>query len=231
MPSKKERIFAPTGDHCGMFESEESMTRIGMNSSRAAGAVALVAGLLLMAAPAFADDLPAPLRKILQSAYDQVGITLLYDPSYQTIRFPGGDVPIDRGVCTDVIVRAYRGVGIDLQRLVNQDMRQSFSSYPRLWGLSRPDPNIDHRRVQNLAVFFTRHGQVLPISAEAHDYAPGDIVSWRLPGGQPHIGLVSDRDRDGRPLIVHNIGGGAKLEDILFAYQITGHYRFLPDRT
>jgi uncharacterized protein YijF (DUF1287 family) len=204
---------------------------IAMNSRRAVSAVALVAGLLLMAAPAFADDLPAPLRKILQSAYDQVGVTLLYDPSYQTIRFPGGDVPIDRGVCTDVIVRAYRGVGIDLQLLVNQDMRESFKSYPRLWGLSRPDPNIDHRRVQNLAVFFTRHGQALPISAVAHDYLPGDIVSWRLPGGQPHIGLVSDQDRDGRPLIIHNIGEGAKLEDILFAYQITGHYRFLPDRT
>jgi uncharacterized protein YijF (DUF1287 family) len=200
-------------------------------SGRAAGALALIAALLLMAGPAVADDLPAPLRKILQSAYDQVGTTLLYDPSYQAIAFPGGDVPLDRGVCTDVIVRAYRSVGIDLQLLVNQDMRQAFRSYPRLWGLSRPDSNIDHRRVQNLAVFFTRHGQVLPISTDARSYLPGDIVTWRLPAGQPHIGLVSDRDQDGHPLIVHNIGGGAKMEDILFAFQIIGHYRFLPDRT
>jgi uncharacterized protein YijF (DUF1287 family) len=192
---------------------------------------ALAAALLLAASSAPADELPARLRTILDSAYDQVGITLAYDPTYQTLRFPGGDVPLDRGVCTDVIVRAYRAVGIDLQLLVNQDMRQDFRSYPRLWGLSRPDPNIDHRRVQNLAVFFGRHGQMLPISSDAHDYAPGDIVTWRLPAGQPHIGLVTDRRRDGRPLIVHNIGEGAKIEDILFVYQITGHYRHLPERT
>jgi uncharacterized protein len=205
----------------------KSVTVLG----RVAVSIVLVAGMLLIALPVLGDELPAPMRKILDSAYDQVGMTLHYDPSYQAIAFPGGDVPLDRGVCTDVIVRAYRSAGIDLQLLVNQDMREAFRAYPRLWGLSRPDPNIDHRRVQNLAVFFTRHGRVLPISTEARDYAPGDVVTWRLPGGQPHIGLVADRDRDGRPLIVHNIGWGAKMEDILFTYQITGHYRFLPDRT
>lgn len=207
------------------------MAKSATNPAGATGALALVAGLLLIVSQALADEAPGPVKKILQNAYDQVGTTLHYDPSYQAIRFPGGDVPLDRGVCTDVIVRAYRSVGIDLQLLVNQDMRQAFRAYPRLWGLSRPDPNIDHRRVQNLAAFFTRHGEVLPMSTDARDYAPGDIVTWRLPGGQPHIGLVTDQDRDGRPLIAHNIGWGAKIEDILFAYQITGHYRFLPERT
>jgi uncharacterized protein len=187
--------------------------------------------LLALAAPTQAEEAPTKVQQIVHSAHDQVGVTIHYDPSYQTIPFPNGDVPLERGVCTDVIVRAYRSVGIDLQLLVNQDMKQAFPAYPRLWGLSRPDPNIDHRRVQNLATFFTRQKAQLPISTEARDYAAGDIVTWRLPGGQPHIGLVSDQQRDGRPLIVHNIGSGAKLEDILFVYQITGHYRFNPDRS
>ena len=142
-----------------------------------------------------AQELPADLRRIIESAHEQVGVTLYYDPSYSVISFPGGDVPMVRGVCTDVIIRAYRSVGIDLQLLVNQDMRKAFSAYPRNWGLSRPDPNIDHRRVPNLAVFFTRHGQVLPISTDAKAYRPGDLVTWRLPGGLAHIGLVSDRSR------------------------------------
>jgi uncharacterized protein len=175
-----------------------------------------------------AKELPADLRRIIDSAHEQVGVTLNYDPSYSVISFPGGDVPMVRGVCTDVIIRAYRGAGVDLQLLVNRDMRKTFSAYPRNWGLSRPDPNIDHRRVPNLAVFFTRHGQALPISTEAKAYQPGDIVTWRLPGGLAHIGLVSDRSTDGRPLIVHNIGAGAKVEDVLFTFTITGHYRYLP---
>jgi uncharacterized protein len=190
--------------------------------------------LLLMSSACLAEELaeklPANLRHIIESAHEQVGVTLYYDPSYSVISFPGGDVPMVRGVCTDVIIRAYRSVGVDLQRLVNQDMRKAFSAYPRNWGLSRPDPNIDHRRVPNLAVFFTRHGQVLPISTEAKAYRPGDIVTWRLPGGLAHIGLVSDRSTDGRQLIVHNIGVGAKVEDILFAFTITGHYRYLPPK-
>jgi hypothetical protein len=191
--------------------------------------------LLLMLSSAglaegLAEELPADLHRIIDSAHEQVGVTLYYDPSYSVIRFPGGDVPMARGVCTDVIIRAYRSVGVDLQLLVNQDMRKAFSAYPRNWGLSRPDPNIDHRRVPNLAVFFTRHGQVLPISREAKDYRPGDVVTWRLSGGLAHIGLVSDRSADGRPLVVHNIGAGTKVEDILFAFTITGHYRYLPHK-
>jgi uncharacterized protein YijF (DUF1287 family) len=177
-----------------------------------------------------ADELSAQARRLLDSAYSQVGKTVAYDPSYSAISFPGGDVPLERGVCTDVIVRAYRGgLGIDLQLLVNQDMRKAFGVYPRNWGLSHPDPNIDHRRVPNLGVFFTRHGQVLPVTKEARDYKPGDIVTWKLPDGRPHIGLVSDRKSGETPLVIHNIGFGARVDDVLFAFTITGHYRFQLD--
>jgi uncharacterized protein len=189
----------------------------------------VLAALLLTRSTACAQDLQ--LKGLLQGAQDQIGKTVRYDPSYQAIAFPGGDVPIDRGVCSDVIVRAYRKIGIDLQLLVNQDMRQNFGAYPhRLWMLSRADPNIDHRRVANLVVFFTRHGQALPISSEAPDYKPGDIVAWRIPDGRPHIGLVSDWQQNGRPLVIHNIGAGAQLEDVLFTFTITGHYRYLPEK-
>jgi uncharacterized protein YijF (DUF1287 family) len=186
--------------------------------------------LLMSSSPCRAEEPSSELQRIIQSAYAQVGVTLRYDPSYVSIPFPGGDVPVDRGVCTDVIIRAYRSIGVDLQVLVNQDMRKVFTAYPRKWGLSRPDPNIDHRRVDNLAVFFGRHGQSLPISKEASDYRPGDIVTLRLPDGRPHIGLVSDRSTDGRPMLVHNIGAGAQVEDVLFAFTITGHYRYVPGK-
>jgi uncharacterized protein len=185
--------------------------------------VPVICLLLMSSLPCRAEEPPSELQRI-------VGVTLRYDPSYVSIPFPGGDVPMDRGVCTDVIIRAYRSIGVDLQLLVNQDMRKAFPAYPRKWGLSRPDPNIDHRRVDNLAVFFGRHGQSLPISKEASDYRPGDIVTLRLPDGRPHIGLVSDRSADGRPLLVHNIGAGAQVEDVLFVFTITGHYRYLPGK-
>ena len=182
--------------------------------------------LLVLAPSAVLAQEPASVPGLVQSAYAQVGKTVKYDPAYERIAFPGGDVPLERGVCTDVIVRAYRGIGVDLQALVNRDMRAAFGAYPKLWGLSRPDPNIDHRRVQNLAVYFKRHGKELPVSKEARDYKPGDIVTWRLPDGRPHIGLVSDRQSGGRPLIVHNIGEGAQVEDALFEFTISGHYRY-----
>jgi uncharacterized protein YijF (DUF1287 family) len=182
--------------------------------------------LLLLAPSAVLAQASAPVPGLVQSAYAQVGKTVKYDPAYERIAFPGGDVPLERGVCTDVIVRAYRGIGVDLQALVNRDMRAAFGAYPKLWGLSRPDPNIDHRRVQNLAVFFKRHGKELPVSKEARDYKPGDIVTWRLPDGRPHIGLVSDRQSGGTALIVHNIGEGAQVEDTLFEFTISGHYRY-----
>jgi uncharacterized protein len=188
----------------------------------------LFAFLVLLPCLALAQEPATKLGVILEAARNQVGVTVTYDPSYQTLSFPGGDVPMDRGVCTDVIIRAYRAAGIDLQLLVYRDMKDAFSHYPRSWGLSRPDPNIDHRRVQNLAVYFSRHGQVLPLSKEAADYKPGDIVTWKLSDGRPHIGLIVDEIADGRPLIIHNIGMGAKVEDILFSFTMTGHYRYVP---
>ncbi len=181
--------------------------------------------LVLVSSAAMAQE-PAAVSRLVQSAYAQVGKTVKYDAAYERIAFPGGDVPLERGVCTDVVVRAYRGIGVDLQALVNRDMRAAFGAYPKLWGLSRPDSNIDHRRVQNLAVYFKRHGKELPVSKEARDYKPGDIVTWRLPDGRPHIGLVSERQSGGRPLIVHNIGEGAQIEDTLFEFTVTGHYRY-----
>jgi hypothetical protein len=151
-----------------------------------------------------------------------------YDPSYVTLDYPGGDVRADRGVCTDVVVRAYRRLGIDLQQLVHLDMKSDFHVYPRKWGLKEPDVNIDHRRVLNLQTFFSRHGTSLPITTRAKDYRPGDLVTSIVPPAMPHIAIVSNRKSpDGkRYMIVHNIGKGPQLEDRLFAYPITGHYRF-----
>ena len=153
-----------------------------------------------------------------------------YNDSYQSIPYPMGDVPDDIGVCTDVVIRSYRAVGIDLQELVHEDMRNDFSAYPKNWGLRKPDSNIDHRRVPNLRTFFARHGTVLSNSHQASDYKPGDLVTWMLPGNLPHIGIVTDRRVDGthRPMIVHNIGDGPRLEDMLFLYTITGHYHYHP---
>lgn len=168
-------------------------------------------------------------QKLVVAARRQIGVTLTYDPAYSRLDYPGGDVPRERGVCTDVIVRAYRdGLAIDLQVLVHEDMRKAFSAYPALWGLKRTDRNIDHRRVPNLQTFLKRAGAALPVSRDGADYRPGDIVSQMLPGNLPHIGIVADdRSADGaRPLLVHNIGAGARLEDVLFAYPLTGHYRY-----
>lgn len=151
-----------------------------------------------------------------------------YDPAYVRIPYPGGDVPADRGVCTDVVIRAYRKLGIDLQKEVHVDMKANFSLYPKQWGLSKPDTNIDHRRVPNLMKFFSRHGETLSKSQNKDDYRPGDIVCWMLPGNLTHIGIVSSRKepQTGRYLIVHNIGGGQVLEDCLFSFDIIGHYRY-----
>ncbi len=151
-----------------------------------------------------------------------------YDPGYFTIAYPNGDVPIDKGVCTDVIIRAYRKLGVDLQKEVHEDMKANFGRYPKNWGLSKPDRNIDHRRVPNLMVFFTRHGTVKSITNNTDDYLPGDIICWNLGGAVTHIGLVVNRkSADGkRHLIVHNIGGGQVLADCLFEYKIIGHYQY-----
>jgi len=151
-----------------------------------------------------------------------------YDPSYFKLDYPNGDVPADKGVCTDVVIRAYRKMGIDLQEEVHEDMRANFGKYPNNWGLSQPDKNIDHRRVPNLMTFFSRHGTVKDIHQDPKAYLPGDIVCWNLGGGITHIGIVSGKwSTDGqRHLMVHNIGAGQVLEDCLFSYRIIGHYRY-----
>jgi uncharacterized protein YijF (DUF1287 family) len=149
-----------------------------------------------------------------------------YDPTYRRIAYPGGDVPVDTGVCTDLVVRAYRALGIDLQLLVHEDMSKAFSVYPNVWGLTRPDANIDHRRVQNLETFFRRSRAELPVAKEPGPYLAGDLVTWMLPGNMPHIGIVALQHSGERPLIIHNIGRGPEVSDILFEYPIKGHYRY-----
>lgn len=151
-----------------------------------------------------------------------------YDPSYFRLDYPNGDVPPNKGVCTDVIIRAYRKLGIDLQKEVHEDMKANFGKYPKNWGLSQPDKNIDHRRVPNLMIFFERHGTELPITQNSTDYRPGDIVCWNLGGGITHIGIVSNikAENGERPLVIHNIGSGQVLEDMLFDFKIIGHYRY-----
>lgn len=178
--------------------------------------------------PANAQDNAA----LIAAARDQVGVTTIYDPAYVSLTFPGGDLDASRGVCTDVIVRAMRaGWGIDLQLAVNRDMKAHFSQYPATWGLKTTDRNIDHRRVGNLQTLFARMGAEVPVSSQAANFLPGDIVSWMLPGNLPHIGILSDRlNGDGSaPLVLHNIGAGTAEEDTLFAFKITGHYRPMPE--
>jgi uncharacterized protein len=178
---------------------------------------------LVLALPLAAQT---PLQQMIAGAKAQVGVTRGYDGSYRRIAYPNGDVPLATGVCTDVVVRAFRRAGLDLQVLVHEDMKRNFGAYPKNWGLRRPDTNIDHRRVPNLATFFTRKGKSLRVTQNGADYKPGDIVTWRLSSGVPHIGVVSDVRRGSRYLVVHNIGGGAQLEDVLFEYELTGHYRW-----
>jgi len=167
---------------------------------------------------------------LVAAALERTTHSVRYDGSYLAIAYPGGDVPADVGVCTDVVIRAYRTLGIDLQQRVHEDMAENFDAYPsrQIWGLSKPDPNIDHRRVPNLQVFFRRHGTELPVSDNPDSYSAGDVVTWMLPGNLPHIGIVTDRVSapSGNPMVVHNIGAGPNLEDMLFDFPITGHYRF-----
>jgi uncharacterized protein len=166
-------------------------------------------------------------KALSEAAVEQTKRSVRYDGSYRTISYPGGDVPADIGVCTDVVIRSYRPLGIDLQKEVHKEMAAHFDIFPKNWRLTEPDTNIDHRRVPNLQVFFSRRGIVLPVTDKAQDYQPGDIVTWSV-WTRPHIGLVVDRvSPDGkRFMIVHNIGRGQELEDMLFNYPITGHYRY-----
>ncbi len=175
----------------------------------------------------FNDDI---VKSLLHRTTHQV----TYDGAYISIPYPNGDVPANIGVCTDVVIRAYRELGADLQQAVHEDMKQHFSLYPsnRIWGLSTTDKNIDHRRVPNLQTFFKRKGEVLSISENGTDYKVGDIVTWMVSGNLPHIGMVIDQisDKTGNPMIVHNIGQGPIVEDMLFDYEITGHYRYVPEK-
>lgn len=165
--------------------------------------------------------------KLARDAKKQIGVTVSYDPAYRKLDFPRGDVPQDAGVCTDVVVRAYRLQNIDLQQLIHVDMQASFSAYPNIWGLKFTDKNIDHRRVPNIETYLSRHAKTLSTSDKA-SFQAGDIVSWRLPNGNlPHIGIVSDKvAADGTPLIIHNIGRGTREENILFAYPTHKHFRY-----
>jgi uncharacterized protein YijF (DUF1287 family) len=187
-----------------------------------------VLGAILLPAPATAQPSARFTASFVNSAMERLDHKVTYDGSYRSIAYPNGDVPDYVGVCTDLVIRAYRGIGFDLQQAVHEDMRASFDAYPAIWGLTAPDPNIDHRRVPNLQVFFERHGLVKARTRAARDYRAGDIVTWMLPSNQPHIGIVAlERTPDAaRPLIIHNIGSGPKLDDILFEFEITGHYRF-----
>ena len=169
---------------------------------------------------------------IVQAALERTIHNVRYDGRYLSIPYPNGDVPANIGVCTDVIVRTYRAIGTDLQQLVHEDMVANFEAYPskRIWGVSRTDKNIDHRRVPNLQAFLSRHGEVLAVSNDASDYKAGNIVTWMLPGNLPHIGLITNKISalTDNPMVVHNIGAGPKLDDVLFSYSITGHYRYIP---
>ncbi len=171
---------------------------------------------------------PERAARLIAAAKERITHKVRYDGAYVVIPYPGGDVPADQGVCTDEIIRIYRAAGIDLQKLVHEDMRRNFAAYPRSWGATSPDPNIDHRRVPNLMTFFKRRSAARPITAKATDYRPGDIVAWRLDNGLTHIGMLVDVfGADGkRPMAVHNIGAGPQMEDVLFAWTIIGHYRY-----
>lgn len=168
------------------------------------------------------------LKQFIEAAIEQSKVTTGYDPSWVKIEYPNGDVSSDTGVCSDVIVRAFRKVGIDLQKEVHEDMARAWSEYPRKWGAQGTDTNIDHRRVLNLTTYFDRQGKSLPVTNERADYLPGDVVAWELSDGVEHIGIVTNlsSEPDKHYLIVHNVGAGARVEDVLLAWKIIGHYRY-----
>ena len=221
MEHRPERIgIVPA--HSAAATRRELVTGLG------AAALAIWSARLASADPV----VEAAAAKLIAAGERQIGVTTLYDAAYVSIDFPNGDVPIDRGVCTDVIVRAYRtAFGIDLQAKLNADMKTDFATYPRRWGLQRPDANIDHRRVPNLQVYFKRQRAERPLPDAGADWRPGDLVTQMIPGDRPHIGIVSGRrnETNTRPLIIHNIGRGTQIDDVLHLFPITGRYRYLPE--
>ncbi|HEY8562304.1 MAG TPA: DUF1287 domain-containing protein [Pyrinomonadaceae bacterium] len=179
--------------------------------------------------PPLAEIESPVIKAVLESALEQTKITTGYTQDYFVIPYPMGDVPAQTGACTDVVIRAFRRAGVDLQKEVHEDMRANFALYPKKWGLPKPDTNIDHRRVPNLQTFFTRKGKSMPASLQAAKYRPGDVVTWDIDGkGMTHIGLVSHlwNEAENRYLIIHNIGGGTRVDDVLFRWKITGHFRY-----
>ena len=183
---------------------------------------------LALAVTTFAES-PEQAKKLVAEAKKQIGVTRTYDPNYTKLDYPGGDVPVERGVCTDVVIRAFRKLGLDLQQLVHEDMARSFEKYPQQWSLRKPDTNIDHRRVPNLMRFFERAGKKIALSKNPADFQPGDLVACLVPPHLPHIMIVSDVPSSADPKrlqVIHNIGGGAQLEDRLFDFELTGHYRY-----
>lgn len=199
---------------------------------KVSGKAALWLSGLILLGPVPLAGAGAVEKKLVEAAVDRTRHAVRYDGAYHVIDYPGGDVPADTGVCTDVIIRSYRALGIDLQVLLHEDIKANFDAYPskHIWGLTAPDRNIDHRRVPNLQTFFARNGESLSVTTEPANYRPGALVTWMLPGNLPHIGIVTDRvaPDTGNPLIVHNIGAGPVLEDMLFRFDMTGHYRFVP---
>ena len=183
---------------------------------------------LLILSPVLSADQQTKKNQLVQAATERLSHQVIYDGRYQRLTYPMGDVADNRGVCSDVIIRSYRALGLDLQKEIHEDMRRHFSAYPKNWGLKRPDKNIDHRRVPNLQTFFKRQGASLKISQNPQDYKAGDLVTWRVAGHLPHIGIVVEQRSKNhkRPLIIHNIGQGPQMEDMLFDFPITGHYRY-----
>ncbi len=207
-----------------------------MKQKKYCGKTCALAGLaLLFAGNSLAGTSPSTTKpfaeQLAAAAFQRTHQKIRYDGAYLSIPYPGGDVPETIGVCTDVVIRSYRALGLDLQQLVHEDMKDNFLAYPNIWGLQKPDTNIDHRRVPNLQTFFERNGQSLTLeNIRDIQPEPGDIISWMLPGNKPHIGIVSNRksSNSNRLMLVHNIGSGPKLEDVMFSWPITGHYRFYP---
>lgn len=174
-----------------------------------------------------------PLQQVIAGSVEQTSYTFYYDPSYAKLDYPGGDVPLDRGVCADVVIRAFRKSGVDLQKEVHEDIKDHFAAYPQKWGARGPDANIDHRRVANLMTYLQRRGKALAVTTDPQQYRPGDVVAWDLGNGLLHIGVVSDIQAESKQnyQVVHNIGAGAKAEDVLFAWRIIGHYRYFHEET
>ena len=218
MISRRDFCIALTGTAAAVLTSQT----IGIGAAQAGGP---------LPSPKPVPTITPRAARLIAAAEAQVGKTVRYDGSYVALKYPMGDIPRRTGVCTDVVIRAYRDAfGIDLQQHIHEDMKRAFSAYPKIWGLRRPDTNIDHRRVPNMERFFARKNALLDISTSGFDYRPGDLVTQRLPRNLPHIGIVSHyKSRDGkRPLLIHNIGSGTRIEDRLFAFRIVGHFRYLP---